>query len=685
MKVNVYVLLLLLVNISTITELHAQGSFPNEKKVLDQLMEQLTENTDADLDYQQIVDELQFFMSHKININKAVESDLLPLFFLTEQQRKAILTHRIRFGNYLSLLELQSIACLDDNTITLLRCFVQTDADWTKDATPFMHKLKTGKQQVLLLYEAEPEVKKGYLPETRLQDKGYLGPSYRLALRYRFQYNDKLVFGYSGEKDAGEPAPWQNKNGLFDFNSVHFFYKPANKWITSIAVGDYRLGFGQGLTFSTGRVSKKSAFVLSPGSTSQPLAPFRSLSESGFMRGVACTGKFGKIAVTPFFSYKKASAGIVISDSATEAINTIQVSGLHRTANEIAQKNKINETTYGMNVNLSNQSYSVGFTAVTSSFDLPFEKPTAAYQYFKPTQKQISNIGTDYTFRWKNLFFFGEVATQVNGGNGMLSGLAVPLHPRFDLLLLYRKYDKNYHALYANTFGENGQGNNESGMYTAFVYKINRHWSLHTYVDFYQSDWLKYRVDGPSHGKEFLSELQYQPNKTAALHLRYRFERKGLSEVGIAVTEATKRNLRIQYQYQATELISAKTRLEFSKYETAFQPAELGTMLFQDFKIAFANTKLVCNTRFTLFSVHGYNARIYMVENDVLYQYAVPALNHTGNRFYVLLHYPIFRNMECWIKYSITRYADTTTIGTGNEEILGNTVQEIRMQVRLGF
>ena len=62
------------------------------------------------------------------------------------------------------------------------------------------------------------------------------------------------------EKDAGEPF-WNNHHKGYDFYSVHLFFKDMNKWLKTLAIGDYKVSFGQGLVISNDFTPGRSSIV----------------------------------------------------------------------------------------------------------------------------------------------------------------------------------------------------------------------------------------------------------------------------------------------------------------------------------------------------------------------------------------------------------------------------------------
>ena len=86
------------------------------------------------------------------------------------------------------------------------------------------------------------------------------------------------------------------------------------------------------------------------------------------------------------------------------------------------------------------------------------------------------------------------------------------------------------------------------------------------------------------------------------------------------------------------------------------------------------------SARVTLVDTDDYDTRIYTLENDLIYYYAIPAFDGKGLRYYFNIRYKGFRNLTAEIKFARTRWLDATSIGSGNDEIQGNKRSEIRGQ-----
>ena len=684
-------LYLLLMLYSTVT-VFAQSSRESEDKVLADLMERLIENTEAELDYTDLQEQLEYYMKNKIDLNEADRIAFERLFLLNDKHINAILQHRDQFGDFMSIYELQTIDALDDRTIYYLSFFCKVGDDFYADHTPFWKRIQKGKHEIIGLYEHDFQHRAGYNPNLKEQGKSYyLGSPNRYVLRYRFNYSNNLSFGFTGEKDMGEPVLLDGQFKGFDFNSVHFLMREVKHWKT-IVLGDYQVNFGQGLTFGSGIAARKSAYVLNTRRSFQAIRPYRSLNENEFMRGIAATYKFQHVEITSFVSRKYISTNFRSSDTSIElnddVFSSIQLTGMHRTETELLNKNNVIQSIYGAHIDYRQVLYNIGFTAVHTQYNIAFLPGNDAYQLYNFSGRQLTNMGVDFTGQLRNATTFGEVSMSMNKAFAGIVGLNIPLHQQLDMVFVYRNYAVNYLVSVTNPFGENSDGRNEEGLYTGFSFKPSRKWLLNMYFDLYHSSWLRYLTDAPSRGVDFLSELQFNPSKSTQFYVRYRQETKMKNQTSnLTIIDYTSFNSRNQFRlnanYKLTPTISGKSRLEFIEYNDELIKNQIGTVVFQDLFYQSSFKDFSVGGKVAVFSIDDYNARVYATEQDVLYQYSVPLYQHSGIRFYAVTHIRFNKRLDCWLKYSQTHYSNVNTISSGLEQINGNKISDIRLQLRV--
>ena len=668
----------------------------NRNSVVQELLERWIENNESTIDYTDLQEQLEFYYNNKLDLNKCSQKDLMSLVFLSPRQADAIIKHRLVLGNFMSVFELQVIPEIDEQTIYYLKYFVAVNVDWMQDQTPFWQMLRKGKNELILLHENDFQKKEGYnTEELKAANKQYyLGTPYRYVARYRFNYGNRLSMGYTGEKDMGEQFFQGAQANGFDFNSFHFVLKNTGK-IKALALGDYQVNFGQGLTFGSGLAARKSAYVMNLKRYYESIRPYRSLNENEFMRGTALSYQVNKtLLITGFVSHKYINTSYRNSDS-NEVLNgdgfsSIVLTGYHRTPNEIQNKQNVMQTIVGANVQLRLEKFQFGLTAVNANYDKAFTLESAPYQKYYFSGTKLSNVGLDYSTQLGSMQLFGESSLSSNGGWATTNTAQLPLDAKLDFCMMYRNFSKDYQTIINNPFAENNNGSNEEAIYTAMVYRHSKSIQVSAYLDVYRSPWLRYLVDAPSKGIDFLMEWQYNPNKIFQSYIRYKHEEKEKNQSGNVtkldvIVPQTRDLIRLHLQYKVGTHFSFKSRLEHCMFNAEGIGQKSGTLIYQDFQYKPFFNPFDVTCRLAMFDIEDFNARVFAVESDVLYQYSVPLYQNAGVRYYVLLHYNVSKHFDIWLRYAKTTYSNVNTIGTGLEQIQGNESSDMKVQVRWSF
>jgi len=692
--ISVLILLILL----SIQNANAQNIDDQAKEIIEQRIEELSSRTDMEFDFSELYDHFMYLYEHPININYASAEELQSLMFLNDNQIADIIIERKKKGEFKTLYELKDLETFYVDLILTIKPFITLEEVKKPQALHFKNIMKYGKNQVLIRYGRVLEEQLGYAPidDSTLAAKPssrYLGNKNKLYFRYKYKYRDLISFGILGDKDAGEEFFSGNNNAGFDFYSAHFFMKDRGK-LKALALGDYHVEFGQGLTMWSGMAFGKSATSIDLKRKARGLRANTSANEVLFLRGAAATFEINRsIDITTFYSNRSLDAGVSIRDTSdTEDLifSSIQQSGLHRTPSEMEKKHAVNEQLFGGNVNYRKDGLHIGITSYATFFGNDLIKEIAPYQLYDFQGKENFNIGTDFSYSNRYVNVYGELAMSKNKGKAMLLGALFNLHPRITLSVYYRKFQKEYQNFYAIPMSEGGKAKNEEGIYFGALINVGTRSNIRFYYDMFKFPWLKYRINTPSNGNEF--SIQYERNHSRKLnyYARYMFEEKMLNSnnAEISITEVTakkRQNLRFNLTYKVTRQIRLQSRLNLSRYQ--HQPSDMssGYLLFQDISYAPKAIPIKFHFRYAIFNTDDYDTRIYAYENNVLYRFSVPAYYYQGQRYYILINYKLSSALTFWLRFDQTFYNNRTTIGSGLEEIQGNSKSEITAQLRWKF
>ena len=667
------------------------------EQVIESLIEDIAANSDEELDYSTIYDDLYFFLETPLNLNNATKATLRKLHFLDELQIIEILEYRKSNGNFKTIYELQLLESFDNESIKKLLPFISI-SDVSDDYPLSLSSVANyGRHQVFARTQFYVQPQEGYnIPDSVIlenPDKSrYLGNSMKYYMKYKFRYSDRVQWGITAEKDQGEQFFAGNQKYGFDYYSAHVQVNDIWKFKT-IVVGDYQLQFGEGLALWTGMSMGKSSYVLNIKKKARGLKKYSSADENLFMRGAGATMEFGNLRVTAFGSYHKIDANITVFDTIDDVdireISSIQNTGFHRTPAENIDKHAIGQTVFGANLSYAGKWFKTGLTFVNYSFSADLNRNLKPYQIYEFQGTSNFNLGWNYEFQLKKFHFFGESAISQNGGLATLNGVIIPLAHRVSFVSLYRNYSPQYQAYFSGAFAEGAHNYNEKGIYFGLEIHPYKKIKISSYIDSYTFPWLKSRLNTPNtNGLEYFTQIDYNPSRYVSMYAKYKREIKPQNtsqDLYIKYpVDMTKWVFRYHISFQINKNLTLKNRFEFSGYEKE-NITETGFMAYQDIKYKHGQLPLTMYFRYAVFDA-PYNARIYAYENDILYAFSIPAYFYKGFRTYLVVKYDLTRKLTLWAKYSQTTYTDRNVISEGSlTEIDGNTKSEMKFQLRYKF
>ncbi|WP_424963748.1 ComEA family DNA-binding protein [Ekhidna sp.] len=679
----------------------------NDEIDLEVFAERLFQVQDEDVAYEDIYESLLLYYTNKLNLNKVEPEELASLYILSPAQISNFFTYRDQLGDFLSINELQAIPEMDLETIRLLQPFVTVEESVT-DSRPLLQRIIQEENNYFLLrYSRRLEEQEGFtaalpLDTTFVRDESnnitdtittepsrYVGSPDKIYGRFRTSHRDDFSLGFTFEKDNGEAFSFEDEQKGFDFYSYHLMLE--NKWgFDKIMLGDFQLQIGQGVVFGAGfNAGKGAETVNTTKRNSLGMRPYTSVLESGFFRGAGITKSFSDIELTIFYSKLKQDGNIqsdTIFSEFEEFVNSIQITGFHRTPTELASKDQIEEESIGASVEYSpHRRFTFGISGLNSQYSRPLQRRPNNYNQFefKGDHNFITSAYAHYT--WQNFTFFGEAARSKSGGIGAVGGLVTSLSRMVDMAMVFRNYDRDFHSFYGNAFSENSRNINESGTYWGLSIKPNRRHKLNIYYDRFQFPWLKYRTEAPSVGSEWLARYSLFPSRQVTLYAQARQQTRQVTvpnENLNQLVDQVKRNYLFNVDYELRPWLKLKTKVQSSTQDEGGEFTK-GFAIIQD--VNFSWWKLKFNTRMALFETDDFDNAQYVYESDVLYAFSIPAYNGTGARTYAMVRYDPVRDVSLWLRYARFTFRDRDTVGSGLNESEGNTSTEVKAMLRIKF
>lgn len=684
----------------------SNGLGQDKNAIIQQRIEFISEQLETeDIDLTDVIEVLYYRLESPLNLNSATKESLRELNLLTEVQINDLLLHRERFGKLISIYEIQSLKYWDMETIFLVLPFVRVDDRLDQLHVSLKEAIKRGNFEWYARYQRILEEKRGYTAENdsvlAASNSYYHGNPDRYYTRFRYSYRTNLSLGFTAEKDPGEQFfKGAQKNG-FDFYSAHAFFR-GGKYLRAVALGDYQVQIGQGLNLWSGYAFGKTADAVNVKKNANTLRPYTSVDEVRFLRGAAVDLGYKDFQLLLFGSVKKVDGAVQYTDSVimddldyevgNEYVSSISMTGFHRTNSEIARKGSLTEFIYGGNLRYEKRNLHIGIAGVGWGYNKDFNKPVLPYNQFDFRGRNTASFSADYSYVIRNFHFFGEASFVTHSESwANIHGILFALDSRATMTLVYRNYQRGYETFYNAAFAESGRmANNEKGIYAGLNVSLSRAWNLNAYFDLFEFPWLKYQVDKPSHGHEFLIQPTYRPSRNLEIYARFRQQMRQRNSriTDGSVTEiedVVQRNYRINIAYKISDDFTIKSRVEYVTIDRMSRPPEDGILFTQDLLYKPKKYPFDLTLRYALFDTDSYDSRMYTFESNALYVFSIPAYYYQGSRAYALLRLTLFKRADLWIRYGAFLYSNVKSLGSGPELINKNHKTDLTVQLRLKF
>jgi hypothetical protein len=636
--------------------------------------EKLFETGTEDEENSSAVDEAAQLEDNPLTLNTAPLEELHRIPAMTNLVASRIVARR-KLAPFTSLDELITIEGVTPEMLSFIRPCVRIRKmkERSNMAGVFLSRAST-----------EIEKRKGYM------NNAYPGSPIKILNKFRLAVGDKespltsaistIEVGALTKKDPGERSLTGFSSG-FGCISVPAFS-------TQLIIGNYQVEAAEGLIFwRAGAFSKGSDVIAPTRKNGSGIHPYLSTDENSFHQGIAASLEFSSMQFLMFYSNKSVNATI---DSLGQ-ISSIDQSGLFRTENELHKQKSTRETM-------------IGCRAVAHLFDglklggtvyrTHFKNPLILKNRNNETAPQLWMQGMDISYTNRKIDLFTELAVDRSHEIAMIGGMTYEPMTSLSLSLVARKYPSVFQSIHGNAFGESARNvQNENGVYVGVRFQpIDWVW-ISTYYDQFDHPQPTQFIPASSDGNDFLALAECQI--TNKYELAFRFKRKEspstIDEYDLYGRMMKQIIPRIQENYRLTsELISPSSvrltnRIEWAKVTYAgMKKSEQGLLLSQTIQCTLLHS-LALRARIAIFETDSFDSRIYEYEDDLPRASSNPALYGRGLRWYLILRYNIFLKVDISAKYSQTIKDDVTSIGSGLDEIEGNTQSLLSMQLDVRF
>lgn len=584
-----------------------------------------------------------------LNINTATREELSMLPFLSDRQIEDIHAYIYMHGPMLTLGELQLTGSLDYATRQLLRHFVYAGPPSPqKERIKLADVLQNGRTEVVARMDIPLYLRDGFKKGT------YLGGRLSHNLRWSFNWHNRIRFGVSADKDAGERG--------YDFWSPYLFIKDMGV-LKELAVGNFKAQFGQGLLLGGGFSVGKSMALSSMSRQSQGLGPHSSTREYGYLRGAGAAVGWGHTTFTLLASRTPVDATL----KGDTVISSFKEDGYHRTSLELSKKHNVTLGMVAANMRYSFRGLRFGVTVMTESLTVPYKG-----------QRRLSGVSTDCSVNRARYSLQAELSL-LDSKPALIASQTFRLGNGWTANAVVRHYSPEYMSLHSNAMAESSV-QNETGLLAGFAHS-GRDLKVSGYADFFMHPEPRYGASAPSNGMDLRMEADWRVGRRDAIYATARFKSKQKDCKYTGQLEyCLIGRYRLRWMHDCRSGAQLRMQFFYVRYDFIAEPITNGYALTGSFSHSLLEERLDVDLSAAAFHTQSYDCRVSVYESGFRYSYNFMSLYGKGGRLAVMVRYRLNAAMQLNVKAGGTYYLDRDEISSSHQRIASSHKEDISLQ-----
>ncbi len=629
---------------------------------------------DMSIEDDRFIYEYEDLRAQRMNINKATETDLAKIPFLSPVQISDILLYRQKFGDFISKYELQVVPSLDSTTVQYLVYIFNFDQE--------NQTISEARGTFFTYWYGTSPTQEGF------HKNKYLGMQYKNTNRIRYT-NDKYAVGLCTESDQGEQFLFGDNQWGAD-HLVGFFQKKFKRGIVKdLIVGNYSVQIGQGLTmwqrFALNNANG-SAYIKRSSTT---FSPFVSVREYNYMRGVATSLQLGQTQIDLWGSYRPLDASL--QEDTTDVglfFNNFVNTGLHRTESEYAKRMKINELNTGFQIkNQIHKNLALGLYGHYSKYSETLAPEDKYYARYRLAGDQNSYLGMNYAYRNAFWNLFGEFAVQNFSNWASNLGMIYSVSRKLDFALYTMIQSPKYESIYGNSYlQKNNVPQNQFYLGIDFYPKYKSQFSFFTnHIRYHQFRYLL-----PDYTEEWQNGLTYRRrfSKKEELYLRFTsrlYPRYDNQNVLKSIDYKNQHQFKVRFRKSIDKKLIWTQAVYYSYLKNeSLEQQNFGFAITQEFTWNLSyNTRL--KFRVAYFENDDFLKRNYTFEPNIPYQYSLRFFNGKGYQFIINLKQKVTKNSTLYARFFTETQPGRSSFGSSYEETLGPTERNFSVMYQYNF
>lgn len=641
--------------------------------------EELTEENREGAYRQRQLEELEQWHLHPMNLNTATREELLQLPFLGEAQADSILSYRERYRKFTTLGELQLIRGLDYKDRCYLSLFVFAGETASSQSHKWTDRLWKGKHEWIARTDIPFYERSGFSPSAGTP---YYGSPVAHSMRYRYTHREGIAYGLSLQQDAGEPFG-KGHNHPYDYASLYAQLTfQRNGQTSSICVGDYEVTWGEGLLLGNAIYGGHQQVVATRPKAPKTLRPHTSMTETGFMRGLAMSQKWNTHLETMIFLSRQSLDARITNDTVT----SLPTSGLHRTRSELLAQDMLEETMWGARATLHGQKGHVGLGGYWLHYDHYIYPTLHDYNRFYLRGQAAGGVSADWGYSDRQWACRGECAID-RFGHLALSHLFrfTPARLPLTYSVQVRWFSPRFVAPYGHTLQASSRVQNECGLLVAAQWQPLPRWMVYGDADYARHRRPMFRASQPSNRMAAQLGVRHPVNKVWSWEATYQYR---LRQQDVQEAENLMQALHMHtLHFTASCHMRSFTLTGTAHLRASYHQVEglsWGRMISGR-----GNWKCLPSLQFNLFTAFfwtdNYETRLYAYEPQLHHAAGFPTFAYKGTRFIGMSRWSPHSQISLAIRYSLLHYFNRKSISSGPALIPSSTQQDLSIQVECKF
>lgn len=617
------------------------------------------------------------------NVNALTADELAEIPIIRRQQADSIIAYIARYGEMLSIHELQFVPGISKREAQYLAAFLTASPQLPNLETHFFthHKLQIFQRAgyKIPLHTAPPTNYKSH-------ETTPLGNPLALHTRIIYEPNNWCRIGYKGSKSPHEPFFQHFNPAGYGFHSAYAEVTLQRKTVQRIAIGDYHLQAGHGLTAATSTLAFPTYNPRLNGRLQTwPRGAF-TIPNGNLLRGATLT-----LNPVKWLRATLASSAQKINSTLTELngrtiIQTHRVAPPFATLRDAQRRNSTWEFTGIADVSIQHGAFAAGITALLLHHQHAFLPKTNLKKGLAPFNQSQYRVGVNAVYFSRALTLWTEITHQIDQKgsflqttSGLLGGAFSPNEVIAFSLLLYQYAPKNS-PLYQVNLSPSSNPADRRGQHLQLQCTPNK--SLLFFAQYRTHAATEYGFDFIARPQraDLLVNITYLRESTFSLSASYRQKHKKNNK-GLLTLEKIKKNTDEHCIKLRGDALATQNSLLSTQYFLLPKQQHIGWAIIQDYTQLLPKQGLTLKLRVGYHNLLKTNNVIRLYEPSPLYSYSFNNLSKEAIRTSLLIRWHPHKDWNVWLKIAKNFLTSRTKSTLAKRDYAQRTSLETTIQI----